>query len=175
MASDLELLEKQLGEFCCARDKDVEKFITTQAIRYERSGMSRTYLYLLVDGSKMDIAAYFTLSVTAADYTGVSHNTRKKVLGGTPGRNTQNHFGGLLIAQLARNDNYYSADISGAEMMRDCEALLEQGRDIVGSRALYLDCRQALIDFYNSFGYSLLSPEPFPSGFFKMVRVPPKL
>ena len=86
MESTPELL-KQLREFRCARDKDVETFVNTQAIRYERSGMSRTYLYMVVNCDKTDIAAYFTLAVTAADYTGISRNTRKKVLGGTPPTN----------------------------------------------------------------------------------------
>ncbi|MDR1015422.1 MAG: hypothetical protein LBL86_10675 [Coriobacteriales bacterium] len=60
-SSDTGLLEKQLGEFCCARDRDVESFLHEKAIRYERSGLSHTYLYLTRGTDAIEVAAYFSM------------------------------------------------------------------------------------------------------------------
>jgi hypothetical protein len=82
--SDTELLEKQLGEFRCERDRDVESFLHEKAIRYERSGLSRTYLCLTRETDAIEIAAYFSIAVTSVDYAEISRNKRQEVLGGTP-------------------------------------------------------------------------------------------
>jgi hypothetical protein len=75
-----ELLVRQLGEFSCKRDKDVETFMHSKAIDYEISGLSRTYLYqlddALQDGSP-DIVAYFSLALTSVNFSGISENRRK--------------------------------------------------------------------------------------------------
>jgi hypothetical protein len=174
-SSNLELLETLVGEFRCAGDKDVESFLQSKAIRYERSGLSRTYIYIAGSDAEPEVAAYFTIAVTSVDYQGISRNMRQKVLGGTPGRDNQDHFGGLLIAQLGRCDSFTKSDINGSEMMEDCEEIIEETRDIIGGRAIYLDCHEELIKFYSSFGYALLKQEPFANGLYKMVRIPPKL
>jgi hypothetical protein len=173
--SDTKLLEKQLGEFRCKKDRDVESFLHEKAIRYERSGLSRTYLYLTGEVNTIEVAAYFSIAVTSVDYVEISRNKRQEVLGGTPGRDSQNHFGGLLIAQLARDDNFSKSAITGAEIIEDCEEVIRIARDYIGGRAIYLDCRKELIDFYTNHGYSLLKAEPFVNGLYKMVRVPPRI
>jgi hypothetical protein len=40
------LLEQMIGEFSCSKDPDVEAFLKEKSIRYEFSGLSRTYLYI---------------------------------------------------------------------------------------------------------------------------------
>jgi hypothetical protein len=92
-----------------------------------------------------------------------------------PGRDSQNHFGGLLIAQLARNDDFPLSAITGAEIIEDCEEIIRLARDYIGGRAIYLDCRGELIDFYMNHGYSLLKAKPFTNGLYKMVKVPPRI
>jgi hypothetical protein len=146
-----------------------------KAIRYECSGLSRTYLYIAGKDTDLEVAAYFTIAVTSVDYQGISRNMRQKVLGGTPGRDNQDHFGGLLIAQLGRSDGFDKSDITGSEMMEDCEEIIEDARNIIGGRAIYLDCHGELVKFYSLFGYALLKQEPFVNGLYKMVRIPPKL
>jgi hypothetical protein len=121
------------------------------------------------------IAAYFSVAITSTDFEGISKNRKAKVLGGKPGRDTKDHFGGILVAQLARSDAFGSSDIGGKEMIEDAEKIIEQGRYFIGGKIVYLDCRAPLIDFYRENGYALVGDEPYPSGFCKMFKSLPKI
>ncbi|MCL2807074.1 MAG: hypothetical protein FWD27_02760 [Coriobacteriia bacterium] len=176
-------LEKKLKEFSCTRDNDIERFIQSNAIAFERSGLARTYFYTLLDKTsgkeRTGIAAYFSVAITAADFSGVGRSKREKILGRTPARERQDYFGGLLIAQLARNDCYDGSVITGAELMSDCLEVIEQGRDFVGGRALYLDCKKALVPYYEKFGFKELRLSEDDSGlstlFMGLPRIHPPL
>lgn len=166
-------IEAQLKEFSCVRNTDVQSFIREKAIRYERSGLSRTYLYLKTnesDGNRYSVVAYFAIAITSVDFTGVSRSKRAKVLGGTPGRDEQEHFGGLLVAQLARDDSCDNAVIDGTELLEDCEMMIEQGRVYLGGRMLYVDCKEELVGFYERNGYKLLKTVPEESDLFTMFK-----
>lgn len=112
-------IEKMFKEFHCVRDNDIERFIQGNAIAFERSGLARTYFYTVGDmignPGEVGIIAYFSVTVTAADFSGVGRKKREKILGRMPARDRQDYFGGLLIAQFARNDYYSSADIKPAQ------------------------------------------------------------
>jgi hypothetical protein len=93
----------------------------------------------------------------------------------TPGRDSHDYFGGLLVAQLARSDMYGNEDISGQELIWTAENIIDSGRKFVGGSIIYLDCKEPLIDFYTGNGYDLVHKDPFPSGYFKMFKVLPEL
>jgi hypothetical protein len=76
--------------------------LKNNAIFYERKGLSRTYIYVTNDSEKMRIAAYFSLAITATSFQDISKSRKAKVLGFKPGRDSKDHFGGILIAQLGR-------------------------------------------------------------------------
>jgi predicted GNAT family N-acyltransferase len=173
--SEPELLETQLREFRCIRDTDVEAFIQNRAIDYEESGLSRTFLYLGGDDEKVEIVAYFTLALTSVNFTGISGKKRQKVLGRTPGRDSQDHFAGLLVGQFARCDGFDNTVISGTEMMHDCEGVIEEGRKYFGGKVLYLDCREHLRNYYERYGFLLLNQTSTETGLYKMFKVLPKL
>jgi hypothetical protein len=172
-------LERKLKEFCCARDKDVESFIHDKAIRYERSGLSRTYYCTtrrtVCGVDRTDVVAYFSIAITSIDFSDVSRSCRARVLGGTPGRTSRDHFGGLLIAQLARDDKFDNEVISGAELIEICEGVIESGRNILGGRVIYLDCREELISLYERNGYKLMLDVPFDDNLYKMAKPLPRL
>jgi hypothetical protein len=173
-------LEKKFKEFRCVRDNDIERFIQSNAIAFEKSGLARTYFYTLSDTTgqkeKTGIAAYFSVTVTAADFSGIGRNKREKILGRMPSRNKQDYFGGLLIAQFARNDHYDTTVITGTEMMTDCLEIIECGRDFTGGRTLYVDCKEALVSYYEGFGFRLLKTEADGNGlytlFMGLSRIP---
>jgi hypothetical protein len=167
------LLEVQLREFHCARDTDVESFIRNKAIDYEVLALSRTFVYM--DEDSLDVIAYFTLALTSVSFANISNSKRERVLGRTPGRNTQDHFAGLLIGQFARNDAYNGEDITGAEMLDDCEGIIEEGRNYFGGKVLYLDCHDYMITYYERHGFQLLRQIPSETGLYKMLKVLPKL
>ncbi|MDR1358042.1 MAG: hypothetical protein LBJ48_01605 [Coriobacteriales bacterium] len=169
-------LNAQFKEFCCVRDEDVQTFIRDRAIRYERSGLSRTYFYVTDrETEETDVAAYFSVAITSVDYTRVSRARREKVLGSTPGRVNRDHFGGLLIAQIARDDRFNESVISGTELIEACEEIIELGRNYLGGRVIYLDCKEELISLYERRGYKLLLDSPFENGLYKMTKTLPRL
>jgi hypothetical protein len=170
-----ELLEKQLGEFRCSRDGDIEKFIHEKAIEWERLGMSRTFLYREGAGKDTRLVAYITLAITSVDYAGVSRNRRKKMLHRKPGRDSQNNFPGLLIAQLARDDRFGSSVIDGTKMIADAEDLIEIGRETLGGMLIYLDCKKHLVQFYQRNGYELIASGEPERCLYKMFKLLPKL
>jgi hypothetical protein len=169
------LLDIKISEFSCSKDLDVESFLKERSIRYERTGLSRTYLYIIRGLAKVSIAAYFSVAITSTDFEGISRSRRAKVLGGKPGRNTKDHFGGILIAQLARSDSFDPSDINGREMILDAEKVIEHGRRYLGGKIVYLDCREPLIDFYRGNGYELVSNEVYFNGLYKMFKALPEL
>jgi hypothetical protein len=95
------------------------------------------------------------------------------LLGSKPGRNTFKSFAGILIGQLARDDRYDSAFINGAELLAECEKYIEYGRQYLGGRIVYLDCKGALVKTYQKSGYRLLSDTPSDEGYYKMYKVLP--
>jgi hypothetical protein len=176
-ATSLPNLQKQIGEFSCARDKDVETFLHTKAIEFELSGISRTYLYFLHStGKETSIAAFFSLAITSVDFSGVTKSRRQKVLGRTPGKLVQDDFGGLLIAQLARCDDYDSSVVDGKEILDNSLEVIADGRDILGGRAVYLDCKEPLVRYYEQYGFKALKTEPYDAnGLYTMFMNLPKI
>jgi hypothetical protein len=172
-------LEKKFKEFHCIRDNDIERFIQNNAVAFERSGLARTYFYTNDESDsfdeKMGIVAYFTVTVTAADFSGVGRNKREKILGRMPARDKQDFFGGLLIAQFARNDGYDGTYINGLEMMRDCLEVVESGRDYTGGRTLYVDCKKPLITYYENHGFRLLRAEPDANALYTLFTGLPRI
>jgi hypothetical protein len=170
-----ELIEHKIGSFYCEKDPDVESFLKGNSINYERIGLSRTYLYIDDEHKSAPIVAYFSIAIAATSFQGISRSRKSKVLGFKPGRDTKDHFGGILVAQLARADDFSSSDINGQEILDDAENIIEQGRYYLGGKIVYLDCKKDLIRFYQGVGYELVIPEPYPNVYYKMFKILPPL
>jgi hypothetical protein len=167
-----ELLERMIKEFSCARDSDVEFFLKYNAISYEQKGISRTYLYL-TEAIPRRIAAYFAVGITATSFQNISKSRKSKVLGFKPGRDTKDHFGGIIVGQLARADGFNPSDINGKEIIKGAEYIIERGREYLGGKIVYIDCREPLIKFYTENGYSLVVSSQYPNGYYKMYSKRP--
>ena len=169
-----EFLDKMIAGFSCAVDPDVELFLKKNAIYYERKGLSRTYLYIDENDISKSIAAYFTVAITSTSFEGISKSRKEKVLGFKPGRDTKDHFAGILIAQLARADGFGPSDITGQEIVKQAEKIIEQGRHFLGGKIVYLDCKEPLIKFYQENGYKLVIQDLHPDGYYKMFKTLPE-
>jgi hypothetical protein len=55
----------------------------------------------------------------------------------------------------------------------ECEKYIEMGRQYIGGRIVYLDCKDALIETYQRSQYKLLSSEPTEDGYYKMYKILP--
>ena len=174
-ASESEILDKLITGFLCHADTDVEAFLKNNAIKYERKGLSRTYLYIYDDGTSAYVVAYFTIAITSTSFKKISKSRKANVLGFKPGRDTKDHFGGILIGQLGRADGFDSSDINGQEMIEDAESIIEKGRYYLGGKIVYLDCKEPLIKLYKDNGYKLVIKTPYQGGYYKMFKVLPEL
>jgi predicted GNAT family N-acyltransferase len=65
--------------------------------------------------------------------------------------------------------------VSGNRIIADCESIIEAGRNYLGGKVTYLDCRQPLISYYQKYGFNLVSETASESGLYKMFKVLSKL
>jgi hypothetical protein len=174
---DVELLENRLKGFRCVRDEQLESFAHNLALFYEAKGYGRTYLVFDTNNETQNeipaIVAFFTLALTATDYSDISKSKKEKVLGSKPGRNAFKAFAGILVGQLARDDRYSSDFINGSELLEECERYINYGRHYLGGRIVYLDCRRELVKTYQKSDYKQLTDVSSGEGYFKMYKVLP--
>lgn len=60
------MLQSYLSSFCCEKDADIESFLRTRAVSFEKLSKSRTYLILdedQLDQGEFVILGYFTLAL----------------------------------------------------------------------------------------------------------------
>jgi hypothetical protein len=171
----IELLDQMIEEFSCVRDKDVESFLKNAAVKYDREGYGRTNTYVDYENDDPVIVAFFTVAITATSFLEVSKSRKRKMLHSKPGRDSHDYFGGILIGQVGRADGFDSDVVNGQEMLSDAEVIIEMGREYIGGKIVYLDCKELLIPLYQSNGYDLLMPEPFSSGYYKMFKILPEI
>jgi hypothetical protein len=60
-------------------------------------------------------------------------------------------------------------------MIDDAEDIIGQGRYFLGGKIVYLDCKAPLIELYQNNGYTLVIPDAYPSGYYKMFKTLPPL
>ena len=93
--------EKALSSFSVKRNPDVENFIRTNAVAYEKSDNARTYLVMT---ENIDILGYFSLALSVVDIPSeISKAMMKKMRGF--GRYSADSVPCYLLGQLARDDN----------------------------------------------------------------------
>ena len=165
-------IRNALKRFECKRDGDVAFFLGTHAIQNEYSGASRTYLALekrAFDEGALDVVAFVTLAITDTDYSGISEEDRRAILGSVPRVRSNDFFPGYLLAQLARADAYTHEDFDCSALLVFAEGLIIASSQMVGGHIVYLDCKEDLIGYYEDQGYSALYLDA-ETGLFKMVK-----
>ena len=115
-------MEIILALFICSKDQDIERFLKTKAVKYEKLGKSRTFLICSLIDEKIRIIAYFSIALQAIKISenlsrnqiknldGISYQARGKLITELPA---------LLIGQLAKNDLYKNF-ITGELLMEFC-------------------------------------------------------
>lgn len=153
----IEIIENNLNNFSCTKDKDIEYFLKEKAIDFERRGKSRTFL--VIDSSNttkesFPIIAYFTISLKVLKLEKISKSKVKKIDGF---RNDITELPVHLIGQLGKND-LKSDLITGKEILDFSIDKIKTSIDIVGGRIVLIECRKInkIIDFYKNYGFNFL-------------------
>lgn len=157
------IIQEAFDDFNCSRNEDVENFLKNYAIANECIGASRSYLYIDYEALKNDsftLLAFFTIAITATDYSKISKRKRRVILGNYPRVSKEDHFPGFLLAQLARDDRYTKEDFDCSNLLGIAEEMIQEAANSIGGNAIYLDCVEDLIGYYQRFGYELLPEEP---------------
>ena len=138
-----------LSSFSVKRNPDVENFIRTNAVAYEKSDNARTYL---VTNENDDILGYFSLALSVVDIPpGISKAMMKKMRGF--GRYSADSVPCYLLRQLARDDNASHNDLMMRDFIDFAIEYVIAAKQYVGGRFLLIDCVDDLVDLYERHGF----------------------
>ena len=172
-AGDDDLLENVLSTFLCREDADIQWFLHTKAVEFERLAKSRTYL--IVDQEQLQepgialnrlmIYGYISLAIKVLTVPeGTSNRTRQKIDGisakarGKP----LSHFSCYLIGQLARNSCVPKDSLSRIELLNFAYDIIASAVEAVGGRYILIECHdnEKLVQFYLDNDFEVLSRIP---------------
>lgn len=144
-----EVQNRILG-FKCSRNPDLEDFLYTKSISFEKRNLSRTYLAISDDDQ---IIGYFTLGIRCglvSKNAKISESLYKKL---NVDRDT-NVAQMFLIAQLGRSDSSPRGLVRN--LMDDALNILIETNRRVGCRVIRVDCKndQSLINYYSNYGFT---------------------
>lgn len=166
--TDLKEFLKAIGEeetrevfkkFHC-RDEEINIFLNTKAIEYEKADKARTYLF--VDNENGCVAGFFSIANQSfevpekLDEDKVMSIRQRKMLDGFMGKQGNKvitHFPVYLIGQLARDEKYTQDELSGAVLLDTALDMIAEAQKIVGGRTVLVECQKELIPFYIKHGF----------------------
>ena len=151
--SDMESIRSLFSSFRCSRNKDVIHYLDNYALKNELLGTSRNYLIFAPDGN---LAAFFTVALTAIDCSTLSNRRKRDAFGDMPALSKRTHVEGYLLTQVARDDRYSHEDIDGKELIQEAEKTIDAAAAIAGGHIISLDCKERLVSYYESCGYKTL-------------------
>ncbi len=141
--------------FSCPKNLDVESFLKSKAIRFEKSDNSRTYLIL--DGNSGEILAYFSLSFkeVSLEHSKIS-KSQVKCLDGISKNSEQ--VRAYLIGQIGKNFAVMPNQITLSAILDEVYAIIEKAKVLIGGRAIILECDKSdkLIRLYKDNGFEIL-------------------
>jgi hypothetical protein len=155
-----EKLNELLSSFKCDLDPDIEFFLKSRAVTYEKLSKARTYL--IVDEN--DLASKAIEEITILGYIAlalkvltvpesVSNRMRKEIDGLSAKIHGEqiNAFPVYLIGQLGRNTNVSKDAISGKDLIGYAFDVIQPAIDSVGGRYILIECHdeEKLIQFYS--------------------------
>lgn len=159
-----------MSTFECKLDSDIEEFLRTKAIPFEKADKSRTYLIVKKKSAgekELEILAYFSIALSNMDIQeSVAKSQRRRLSGIFEDKVIPCY----LIGQLAKNDPY-SDEIEGNELIEYAMVMFKTVHDLVGGRFVRVDCKNipCLVDFYKENGFRKLQTDD-KTGLLQLVR-----
>lgn len=154
---EIEKIEDAFKKFSCHREEDLENFLVTKAVLYEKTDYGKTYL--CIDKEKLEkgefvILAYFTLAQRSVDISELPNKRKRKILGNYPGRDNIKSIPAFLIGQLGRSDDCPKEILSGQQLLNECYHAISLAARIVGGKLIILECREHMYSkFYEKQGF----------------------
>ncbi|MFZ8756088.1 hypothetical protein ACO03V_01550 [Microbacterium sp. HMH0099] len=146
-------VEEQLRDFRCERSPHLQAFARAKVGRWEAHGHSRTYVIITAVQDTIDVAGFFTVGMTALNLGQATRSARKRLSGDIPIEQT----GAYSIAELARSDDYSSAQLPGATILDEAKQVIRSARSFVAGRFVVVDARQTVFErLYKPAGFEVI-------------------
>ena len=150
-----------LSDFFCPLNNDIEYFLKSKAVEFEKQGISRTQLIYASYREKSVLIGYYTLAekvFIVSSKMSISNSLRKKInkFATYYPESKSYMLPAPLIAQLGKNfANDYNKLISGDELLNMAIEDIKLTRQLLGGKVAYLECedKPKLIDFYKDNGF----------------------
>jgi len=170
VSQDDSRVSNDLSGFECKLDSDIERFLKTMAIPFEKAHKSRTYLVVKKASAgqkELEILAYFSVALSSMK---IQKSVSKAQMRRLNGIFADDEVPCYLIGQLAKNDPYCE-EINGKELIEYAMSIFKIGHDLVGGRFVRVDCRNIarLTDFYKQNGFRQLQMDG-ETGLLQFVR-----
>lgn len=152
----------RLQEFECERSEHLQAFARHTVAKWEQHGHSRTYVLINpVGDGDIDVAGFFTVGMTALDYSNANSSLRKKLSGAVSSKRT----GAYSIAELARSDRYTSEDLPGSVILSEAKRVIAEARQYVAGRFAVVDCQPKVFEnLYEPAGFRQIDVAEPPKG-----------
>ena len=161
-----ELLSRILSSFSCERDEDIENFLHSRAVEFEKLSKARTYL--ICDEEQISKEEFYLDQLKIYGYVAIAlkilsvpeewSNRKRKELDGLSAKihgEPIKDFSCYLIGQLSRNSKVSHDSISGKDLLQMAYDVIAAAVDAVGGRYMMIECREEkkLVDFYLANGF----------------------
>lgn len=156
---------RRLLENFGSKNSDVEYFIRTKAVQFERVGVSRTSLVFDDYHGQVVIAGFFSLSnkpmiLIEDTWNRLSNSTKKKLI---PMGYKDKHFfhsvSSILLGQISKNFAYDDGClIKGDELLQLTFEHVKTASRLIGGQVLYLEAEDdtKIDSFYTRNGFACL-------------------
>jgi len=161
----LDSVSAVISQFSC-RDEDVEKFLKSKSVDFERRDKSRTYL--IIDDVSTALLGYFTLSLKALPF---GKNVSKSAIKSIDGFSKEIQAVGIILIGQFGKDAEIAKDIEGGYLFDLCIETVYKAQKIIGGRFVLLECQdnEKVISFYTCQGFESLQYDETDK-YLQMVR-----
>ncbi|WP_314453226.1 hypothetical protein [uncultured Microbacterium sp.] len=137
-----ETVDERLRAFKCERSLHLQEFARSRVSNWEDHGHSRTYVIVTARDETVDVAGFFTVGMTALNLERASRGVRQKLMGNI----TLTQTGAYSIAELARSDDYTSAQLPGTVILDEAKNVIRRARAYVAGRFVVVDARREVFE-----------------------------
>ena len=140
-------LIEALASFVCCKDPDVQTFLNSKAIQFEKRGWASTYLLLneeAMNNNKLVVDGYFSLTHKAVRFDDSVTKSKRSYITGNK-ESSDHSF--VLIGQLGKrivdlgDEKYEEADLTAADILSDAFTIIEQSSKYIICRNIILECK----------------------------------
>lgn len=156
---DMKLINAGIQKFYCKKNTDIESFIKTKSIDFEKNNMCRTYLVLdediLTESGQFSIIGFFSITTTTLQISSFTNTARRRLFGRFYPKK-QNYVPIFLIGQLGRNDIYSSVHMPGETLLDEAINIIHKAKRYIGGQLVLLECqpKSKLIKVYENYGFA---------------------